>query len=375
MPGQKKRRTAGSVIASVFLSILLLAPLTLGVFWWELRDILSQKGIEYCLDSIKPEEIKISGAGTGRGETLLDRMADSVNKVFGSKKVTADDMKEMIDGSTAKAFIAREAGDIFEDLKNGTSRASVTAEELSAFVEENWHLFEGLLPSVPEEDLALAVDTVVAGEVDPGFAETVRDYLKKHDPSKKYDGMIRTFQATGAVEEKDRDLLTEFLTKELFPGMYRDEIAKKLTDEVTGKLSTAYLRSEMEDEGEKIVGTAFSALPGYAAIGIIAVLVLLYFVADRHIPGDAFIGIGALLLTVCGPLAAAGVLHPLDKIFRRYLTEGEYLARSVSNAFLGFHQTRNLTAAVIGLCLVILGLVLNGLSRRRIREADPFGQA
>ena len=345
MPGQKKRRTAGSVIASVFLSILLLAPLTLGVFWWELRDILSQKGIEYCLDSIKPEEIKISGAGTGRGETLLDRMADSVNKVLGSKKVTADDMKEMIDVSTAKAFIAREAGDI------------------------------GLLPSVPEEDLALAVDTVVAGEVDPGFAETVRDYLKKHDPPKKYDGMIRTFQATGAVEEKERDLLTEFLTKELFPGMYRDEIAKKLTDEVTGKLSTAYLRSEMEDEGEKIVGTAFSALPGYAAIGIIAVLVLLYFVADRHIPGDAFIGIGALLLTVCGPLAAAGVLHPLDKLFRRYLTEGEYLARSVSNAFLGFHQTRNLTAAVIGLCLVILGLVLNGLSRRRIREADPFGQA
>lgn len=375
MPGQKKRRTAGSVIASVFLSILLLAPLTLGVFWWELRDVLSQKGIEYCLDSIKPEEIKISGAGTGRGETLLDRMAESVNKVFGSKKVTADDMKEMIDGSTAKAFIAREAGDIFEDLKNGTSRASVTAEELSAFVEENWHLFEGLLPSVPEEDLALAVDTVVAGEVDPGFAETVRDYLKKHDPPKKYDGMIRTFQATGAVEEKDRDLLTEFLTKELFPGMYRDEIAKKLTDEVTGKLSTAYLRSEMEDEGEKIVGTAFSALPGYAAIGIIAVLVLLYFVADRHIPGDAFIGIGALLLTVCGPLAAAGVLHPLDKLFRRYLTEGEYLARNVSNAFLRFHQMRNLTAAVIGLCLVILGLVLNGLSRRRIREADPFGQA
>ncbi len=304
MPGQKKRRTAGSVIASVFLSILLLAPLTLGVFWWELRDILSEKGIEYCLDSIKPEEIKFSGAGTGRGETLLDRMAESVNKVFGSKKVTADDMKEMIDGSTAKAFIAREAGDIFEDLKNGTSRAAVTAEELSAFVEENWHLLEGL-----------------------------------------------------------------------FPGMYRDEIAKKLTDEVTGKLSTAYLRSEMEDEGEKIVGTAFSALPGYAAIGIIAVLVLLYFVADRHIPGDAFIGIGALLLTVCGPLAAAGVLHPLDKLFRRYLTEGEYLARSVSNAFLEFHQTRNLTAAVIGLCLVILGLVLNGLSHRRIREADPFGQA
>ncbi len=375
MSGQKKRRTAGSVIASVFLSILLLAPLTLGVFWWELRDILSQEGIEYCLDSIDLEEIKFSGGRTGREETLFDSMAESVNKLFGSKKVTAADMKEMIEGSTAKAFIVREAGDVFEDFRNGTSRAAVTAEELSAFVEENWHLLEDLIPALPEEDLAAAVDTVIAGEVDTGFTETVQDYLKKHDTPKKYGRMIRTFQETGKIEEKDKALLTEFLTKELFPGMYKDMISEKLTEEVTVKLSTAYLRSEMEDEGEKIIDTAFSMLPGYVMIAVIAVLVLLYFVADRHIPGDAFIGIGALLMTVCGSLAASAVLHPLDKLFRQHLTEGEYLARSVSDAFLGFHRTKNLTAAVIGLCLVILGLVLNGLSRRRIREADPFGQA
>ena len=372
MSGQKKRRTAGSVIVSVFLSILLLAPLTVGVLWWELRDILSQEGIAYCLDRIELDEIKLSDVGTGGKGTLLDKLTESVNKAFGSEVVSTADMKEKIEGSTVKSFIAREAGDIFEDFKNGTSKAAVAPEELAAFVEENWHLFEDLLPTFSEKNLEAAADYVIAGDVDGEFKEIVEDHLKRHDPDKKYDGMIRTFRETGKVEEKDRALLIEFLKNELFPGMYKDQISEKLVEEMPRDLNTAYLRRQMKDDEERVLDTAFSMLPGYAVIALSAVLVLLYFVADRHIVGDAFIGIGALLITVCGPLAASGVLDPARNAFRQRLAEENYFAYSLTEAFLGYHRTLNLTAAGIGLGLVLFGIVLNTLSRRRARKADQL---
>lgn len=370
MPEQRKRRTAGSVIASVFLSILLLAPLAVGVFWWELRDILSQKGIEYCLDSIELDEVKLSDVGGDGKGTLLDRMTESVNKAFGSEVVTAAEMKEKIEGSTLRSFIAREVGEILEDLKNGTSYAGLTANEIDVFVEENWHLLEDLLPSFSQKNLEVAADYVIAGEVDANFTERLENHLKKHDPAKKYDEMIRTFRETGKVEEKDRALLIEFLKEELFPGMYKDQISEKLAEEMPKDLNTAYLRRQMGSEEEKVLDIAFSMLPGYVLIAVIAVLVLLYCVADRHIVGDAFIGIGALLITVCGPLAASGALHPERGTFWQGLAEENYFAYSLSEAFLGFHQTRNLTAAGIGLGLVIFGIIVNTLSRRRARQND-----
>lgn len=375
MSEQKKRRTAGSVIASVFLSILLIAPLTLGIFWWELRDILSEKGIEYCLDSIELDEIRLSDAGIGKKGTLLDEMTESVNKALGSEVVAPSVLKEKIEASTVRSFIAREIGEILADFKKGTSSAAVTAEELAAFVEENWPLFADLIPAMPEENLEAAVDSVIAGEVNDEFAGIFQDFLKKHDPPQKYDGMIRTFQATGAVEEKDRALLKEFLDKELIPGLYKDQFSEKLAEELPRELNTAYLRSQMKADEAKVLDTAFSLMPGAVLLGIIAVLVLLYFVADRHIPGDAFIGIGALLLTVCGPLAASGVLHPLQSFFRQHLAGVNYFAYTLSETFLEFHQTRNLIAAGAGLGLVILGIVLNGLSRRRIQHPEQPVQA
>ena len=374
MSGQKKRRTAGSVIASVFLSILLLVPLTAGIFWWELRDIFSEKGIEYCLDRIDPEKIRLSDIGAGGTGTLLDKLAGSVNEMFGYEAVTAPVLKEKLEASTLKPFLAREAGDIFEDLKHGTSLAALTPEEISAFVEENWSLFADLIPAVSEEVLAEAADMAVAGDAaDSGFAEVVRDYLKKHDPPEKYDGMIRTFQETGKIEEEDRELLTEFMKDYLIPGMYQDQISEKLTAKEIKTLNTAYLRSQMGPEAENIIGTAFSLLPGLALLGIIFILVLLYFAADRHIPGDAFIGIGALMITVCGALAALGSFDPAQSTLRQ-LAEENYFAYCLTKAFLGFHQTRNLIIAGTGLGLVALGIILNGRSRRRSRQSDQPDQ-
>ena len=152
--------------------------------------------------------------------------------------------------------------------------------------------------------------------------------------------------------------------------MYKDQISEKLAEEMPKDLNTAYLRRQMGAEEERVLDTVFSMLPGYILIAVIAVLVLLSYVADRHIVGDAFIGIGALLITVCGPLAASGALHPERSTFWQGLAEENYFAYSLSEAFLGFHQTRNLTAAGIGLGLVIFGIIVNTLSRRRARQND-----
>lgn len=214
------------------------------------------------------------------------------------------------------------------------------------------------------------MDVVIAGQIDTGFAKVVDDYLENNRPGKRYDRMIRTFRETGKVEEEDRDLLIEFLKKELFPSMYKERITEKLTGEATRKLSTAYLRSEMDNTAEKAVDTAFSMLPGYVVLGVIAVLVLLYFVADRHVPGDAFIGIGALLITVCGDLALSGVLHAEQSIFWKSLAAENYFAYALSGAFLGFHQAGNLIAAAVGLALVIIGIFINVMRRRRDREPE-----
>lgn len=371
MPVQKKRRTAGSVIASVFLSLLLIGPLTAGVIWWETRDLLSEEGIKYCLDSIEPEKIRLSDIGSGGEGTLLDKLAVSLNEVFGSGAVTASELKEKLEASTLKPFIAREIGGVLEDFKNGTSRAAVTPEELTEFVEENMALFSDLIPAVSDEELAAAADMAAAGgAAESGFTEVIQDYLKKHDPPKKYEAMVRTFQETGKIEEKDRDLLIEFMKNDLIPGVYKDKISEKLAETDLGKLNTAYLRSQLGHSEEKFLGRAFSMLPLYALIGFCAVLVLLYFVADRHIVGDAFIGIGALLLTVCGALTAAGLLHPGQEAFWQRLAEENYLAYCLSGAFLRFHEMRNLTVAGIGLGLVLIGMILNGISRLRSMKSE-----
>jgi len=112
-----------------------------------------------------------------------------------------------------------------------------------------------------------------------------------------------------------------------------------------------------------------------SVIASVFLAILLLFVANRRIPGDAFVWIGVLLLTVCGNLAASGLLHGTKGLFWRSLAEDNYLAYALSGALLGYHQTRNLIIAAAGLGLIILGIVLNRPAHRRAREADPLTSA
>ena len=107
MNNQKKRRTAGSVIASVLLSLLLILPLTLSVILCELRSILSENGIRYYLDEADLSRISISSSYPGKNETLLDQLAASLRARAGRQPPTPEPLEKAITHSPLTPVPAR----------------------------------------------------------------------------------------------------------------------------------------------------------------------------------------------------------------------------------------------------------------------------
>ena len=367
MINQKKRRTAGSVIASVLLSLLLILPFTLSVILCELRSILSENGIRYYLDEADLSRISISFSYPGKNETLLDQLAASLRESAGSELLTAEQLEKLIKHSTIKPFLAREIGEIIEDFKKGTSRASVTVEELAELVDDNWELLEKFLPESEKSEIGILADEAAAGRTDPSLLEAVREYRKQRTVPAMYTALLQTLDQSGGIKAGDRDLLLSFLQDELLPFLYKKQIAAALTEKMPAELNTAHLRSQLKSDEQKMVDMAFSRVPVYLLLAICALLCLLYGIADRHIPGDACIGIGALALTVFGPLAAAGLRYAAQGAAWLPLIQRDYLPAFLSGAFLGFHKTANLIGAAAGLGLLTIGIVLNAATRRKER--------
>ena len=82
MSQQKKGRTAGSIIASILLSLLLILPMTLGVVLWEMRGTVSEKGIGK-LTALK--EFAVHHRGT-KG-MLCYRIAERTGNVIGNMEL------------------------------------------------------------------------------------------------------------------------------------------------------------------------------------------------------------------------------------------------------------------------------------------------
>ena len=342
MNGKVKRRTAGSVIASVLLSILLLVPLTLGVLLLEVRGVLSQDGVRYYLDEIELEKLDLAELGTGRKGNLLDDITNSINENLEDRKFTADEVKDLIERSTVKEFLAREIGEIFEDLKWGRTKAAVTADELMKLVEKNWKLIEPFVLEAIGDEMTQAADMAVRGYMDPDLLADLKEFRKTHETDPKYDKMLKTIETTGRIDAGDKDLFLEFIKDELVAKSLKEEISEKIQEEMDEELSTASIRKDMDPDALKAVDTAFSIVPVIALAGICALFVLLYFVADRHIPGDAFIGIGAQLVTVIGPFALAGWMYGSMNKAWQGMCGGNYLASYLVGAFEGYHLKVNL---------------------------------
>ena len=362
---RKKRRTAGSVIASVFLSILLLVPMFLCIVLWEVRGIVSEEGMRYFLDEIKPEKIELSDLDPGESGTLLEAITDSVNESLKEQAVTPDEVGELLKNPSLKEFLSRELGDIAEDFKTGRSNAAVTKEELIRLAEKNWSLIEPLFISQMMDQITGAVDAAAAGYMEAELREALLDYRKTHPEASKYTGMLETLDKTGGIKPADRDLFEEYITKEYLSGYFKESLPETIPDDATERLNTVYLRSEIPQEASRIMNTAFSMVPVYLLLGICAIFCLLYFIADRHIPGDAFIGIGALLVTLIGPLAIAGLFYTGHMNAWVSLNGGSYATAFFSGFFPGFQLKTNLIGAGAGLGMIVLGIVINLLTRRK----------
>ena len=364
MPNQTKRRTAGSVVASVILSLLLLGPLTLTVVLWELRSTVSEAGIRYYLDELDVSRVEISGPGIGK-QPLLDYLTDALNESMGREIFTAKKLKKLVNNSGLKSFLSREIGDFAEDFKNGTSTARVTREELRKLIEKNGETIRAFLMTEVDEELTQAVDAAIAGHMDAGFLSGLRDFIRTHTVDGKYSAMLGRIETSGSVQAGDRDLLLDFLQNEYLSTTLLDSMTEGIPEDSLKRLSTAYLREQMGSEASRVMDIAFSLLPFYILLGICAFFILLYFIADRHIPGDAFIGIGALLVTVLGPMAVSGLLYTSGSEAWMALHRGIYLSAYFSGAFSGFNLTANLIGAGVGLGLIALGIILNIATRRR----------
>ncbi len=363
-----KRRTAGSVIASVLLSVLLLLPMILGVFLAELRAVMSQEGVGYYLDRIQLGRIDASELYPGKKGSLLDDLVDTVNENLKGEQLSAEKVEELIEETGVKPFLAREIGEILEDLKTGRTEAAVTPREVTALIEKNWSLFEPMALAEVEEEMNAAVDLAAAGKMDPDYRQAILEYRKAYGADPKYDTMLNTIESTGGIRAADRDLLLEFTRDELLSRSLKEELSETVNKEMTSNLSTAYIRSQMQSDERKALDTVFSIVPVLILVGICAVLIILYFVADRHIPGDAFIGIGSLLVTVLGPLACVGCLYTGLENAWLNLCGGNYLVSYVVGAFEGFHLKANLIGAAAGLGMIVLGIVINTVTRRRTAQ-------
>ena len=359
---EKKGRTVGSVIFSVLLSILLLAPLALTILLWEVRGIVSEAGFRHLLQELDPGRIDLAEFDPSETGTLFEVLAERINAQMEDQTVTPAALEDAVRRSSLKDFLAQEAGEFAEDLKKGTSHASVTEEELMQLIDENWSVIEPFLPGELEEQVTAAADAAAAGYMDPELGKVLKAHREAHKAAPKYEDMLDHLEKTGALRPEERDLFLDYLKNDYLPAFIRQSIAEGLPEEF-GRLNTDYLRNQIPDDAAGIVNLAFSMLPVLILLGGCALLALLYFVADRHVPGDALIGIGALLMTVMSPLIVAGLIFVRSKdnwiaILR------SYVSGLTSGAFAAYHLETNLIISAAGMLLVILGIIWNMLRRR-----------
>ena len=370
MSQQKKGRTAGSIIASILLSILLILPMTLGVVLWEMRSTVSEKGIRYFLDEVDWSRINLSEFDSGKKGSVIDALTEALNNSLKSERFTSADVETLISSPSIKTFLSREIGELAGDLKTGRSTASVTKEEIGQLVEENWDLFEPVFTAEVEPEITKTVDDAAAGKMDPGFRKEFLAFSKNYSTDQKYARMLKEIEETGNIRKEDRDLLYDFVKNEYFVRMFKANLSSFIPDEMTKQLSTAHLRSQLPEDQAGLINTALSNLPFILLLAFCAVFCLLYFLANRRIIGDAFIGLGALLVTILLPLAIAGLRFALRSESWLRSFEGSQLAGYLSGAFTGFHLTGNLICAVIGLGMMVLGIILNAKAAKQTPQSD-----
>lgn len=370
MSSEMKGRTAGSVIASIILSLLLLIPMTLGIVLWEMRSTVSEKGVRYFLDEVEWDRIDLSELSSGQADSLFNDLTDSLNQMTGDDRFTAADVQELITAPGMKSFLSREIGDFAEDLKTGQSNASVTKEELQQLVLDNWSIFEPLFTEEAEENLREFIKDAAAGQPDPEAVSALLAYADKYGSDEKYTEMLENLRETGTIRPEDSELLYSFFKNEYFVTMFQENASAFIPEEMTRELSTTYMRSQIPPEESRIINAALSPLPFIILLAFCAVLWLIYFVANRRIIGDAFIGLGALVMTILLPLTLTG--YGFTSLRERWLSayDGNYLRNFISGAFSGYHLKTNLILTAAGLVMIILGIILNVNQRKKRTETE-----
>ena len=366
MNRKTRRRTAGSVIISILLTVILLLTFTVLAVFYELRSTLSPEGISYMLDRFDPSRVQMSELDPSESGTLLDPLADSINESLGGQAITAADLKVILEKSTLKSTISREAGDIAEDFKAGKSTASFTEAEMSQFLDENWDYIKDLIPKEGIDSIDTMPDEADSGTVDQELVNELQKYIDTHQVDPQYQAALDAYKATGKLPDGARESLKGLITDDIMGGEVKEFLKTDLYEEMGAKLSTQFIRSQMDDSTNMIVDTAFSMTPIYVLIGINAFIILLYLLANHRIIGDAFIGVGTVPIWVCGAMAGGGILSRfMPERWAGIVKEGGYLAANLLGSFLQESFRLNTLAMAVGAGLILFGIIVNAVICRK----------